>query len=100
MKEVDDIEVGVLPSENNDTKTLTDFLNDVNIEHGLTETQVQSATEKYGINEIPVKITPLYILFLRHFTGFLPFLIEIAAIISIAVLDYVDFGIIVGKSQL
>jgi len=63
---------------------------------GLTEDEVQKALEMYGPNEIPVPSVPLYMIFLLQFVGFLPLLIEIAAIISLAVQDYVDFGIIAG----
>ena len=35
-------------------------------------------------------------MFLKQFTGFLPLLIELAAIVSIAVQDYTDFGIILA----
>jgi H+-transporting ATPase len=63
---------------------------------GLTSEQVEAALAKYGPNEIPVPVTPLYKLFVRQFIGFLPFLIEAAAIISLAVQDYVDFAIIAG----
>jgi H+-transporting ATPase len=72
------------------------LVNKTDMETGLTTDQVNAAVEKYGTNEIPVKVTPLHVLFLRQFAGFLPFLIEIAAIISLAVQDYVDFGIIAG----
>jgi H+-transporting ATPase len=61
---------------------------------GLTTEQVEAARAVYGVNEIPVPESPLYVLFLHQFTGFLPFLIELAAIVSLAVQDYVDFGII------
>jgi hypothetical protein len=47
------------------------------ISTGLTMDQVNEAVERYGTNEIPVKVTPLHELFLHHFAGFLPFLIEI-----------------------
>jgi H+-transporting ATPase len=63
---------------------------------GLTTEQVESALAKYGPNEIPVPEKPLYLLFLNQFTGFLPLLIEIAAVISLAASDYIDFGIIVA----
>lgn len=63
---------------------------------GLTSEQVAQALARYGPNEIPVPDTPLYLLFVRQFVGFLPFLIELAAIVSLAVQDYIDFGIILG----
>ena len=63
---------------------------------GLNDEEVAKALETYGPNEIPVKETPLYVIFLRQFVGFLPLLIELAALISLAIGDYVDFGIIAG----
>jgi len=66
------------------------------LETGLTDAQVAEALEKWGPNEIPIPETPLYVIFLRQFVGFLPFLIEAAAIVALAVEDYVDFGIIAG----
>eukprot|EP00567_Pseudictyota_dubia_P001923 CAMPEP_0197465098 /NCGR_PEP_ID=MMETSP1175-20131217/64363_1 /TAXON_ID=1003142 /ORGANISM="Triceratium dubium, Strain CCMP147" /LENGTH=965 /DNA_ID=CAMNT_0043001103 /DNA_START=460 /DNA_END=3357 /DNA_ORIENTATION=+ len=63
---------------------------------GLSTSEIEQSLETWGKNEIPVEITPLYVLFLRQFTGFMPFLIELAAIISIAVEDYVDFAIVCG----
>lgn len=65
-------------------------------EKGLTTDQVEKALARYGPNEIPVPEKPIYMLFLNQFTGFLPLLIEIAAIVSLGAQDYVDFGIIVG----
>ena len=66
------------------------------VDKGLTDDEVLKSREKNGTNEIPKPDTPLYIIFLRQYVGFLPVLIEIAAIVAIAVLDYSDFGIIVG----
>jgi H+-transporting ATPase len=63
---------------------------------GLTTEQAEKALDKWGPNEIPVPESPIYMLFLRQFTGFLPILIEIAAIISLSTEDFIDFGIIVG----
>jgi H+-transporting ATPase len=61
---------------------------------GLTTEQHAKAQEKYGLNEIHVPGTPLYMLFLHQFIGFLPLLIELAALVSLGIGDYVDFGII------
>lgn len=61
---------------------------------GLNDAAVEAALTKYGRNEIPVVEVPLYITFLRQFVGFLPLLIEIAALVSLGVGDYTDFGII------
>lgn len=63
---------------------------------GLTDSEVEASRGTYGLNEIPAEVTPLYMLFLRQFVGFLPFLIELAAVASLAVGDYPDFAIILG----
>lgn len=61
---------------------------------GLRSTQVAASREIFGTNEIIIPETPLWKLFANQFIGFLPLLIEIAAIVSAAVQDWPDFGII------
>jgi H+-transporting ATPase len=61
---------------------------------GLTTEQYTAAQSKYGLNEIEVPSTPLYMLFLHQFIGFLPLLIELGALVSLGIGDYVDFRII------
>ena len=65
------------------------------VDKGLSASEVERLREKWGWNEIPVPTTPLYILFLKQFTGFLSVIIMFAAIVSLVVVDYVDFGVIV-----
>mmetsp|Transcript_9006 Transcript_9006/g.19166 ORF Transcript_9006/g.19166 Transcript_9006/m.19166 type:complete len:969 (+) Transcript_9006:380-3286(+) len=64
--------------------------------YGLTTSQVAQSLAEFGKNEIPIAQTPLYLLFVRQFIGFLPLLIEVAALISLGIGDYADFGIILG----
>ena len=52
---------------------------------GLTYEQVRQMLEKWGKNEIEAPSVPIYYIFLRQFTGFLPVLIALAALISLAV---------------
>jgi magnesium-transporting ATPase (P-type) len=52
---------------------------------GLTNEQHKAAQEKYGLNEIEVPSTPSYMLFLHQFIGFLPLLIEVAALVSLGI---------------
>jgi len=66
-----------------------------NVDIGLTASEVIQLREKWGWNEIPTPTTPVYILFLRQFTGFLSIIIMLAAVVSIAVLDYPDFIVII-----
>lgn len=49
-------------------------------DNGLSSKEVAMAMEIYGPNEIPVPSTPLIVLFLRQFVGFLPLLIEIVSV--------------------
>lgn len=63
---------------------------------GLTDEQVKQSLETFGKNEIVTPETPLWKLFIKQFIGFLPLLIELAAIVSIAVQDYTDSGIILA----
>lgn len=50
---------------------------------GLTSEQHKKAQEQHGLNEIEVPSTPLHMLFLHQFIGFLPLLIELAALVSL-----------------
>ena len=59
---------------------------------GLTDEQVQKSLAEFGKNEIFIPETPLYVLFIRQFIGFLPLLIEVAALVSLGIGDYIDFG--------
>lgn len=63
---------------------------------GLTSVQVEQLITQWGYNELPeIQISLLYMFFLQ-FTGTMPYMLELAAIIALAVLDFPDFGIIVG----
>lgn len=79
-----------------DVENPKDVFVPTDLDKGLDDAQVEVQRAKFGSNEIPVPCTPMYVLFLRQFIGFLPMLIQLAALISLAVQDYTDFGIIVG----
>lgn len=63
---------------------------------GLSDSQVAASFEIFGRNEIVIPETPLWKLFARQFIGFLPFIIELAALVSLGTQDWPDFGIIVA----
>ena len=63
---------------------------------GLTSEQVETLYSKYGYNELPVIEIPLWFVFIQQFTGTMPYMLELAVIISAAVQDWTDFGIILG----
>ena len=61
---------------------------------GLTSSQVEALYEQWGYNELPSIVIPLWYIFLTQFTGTMPYMLELACVLSIAVNDYVDFAII------
>ena len=69
-------------------------LSNTDIDTGLTQDQVERARQKWGWNEIETPSTPLYILFLRQFTGFMSIIILIAAVVAAAVEDFPDMIVI------
>ena len=65
-----------------------------NISTGLSEGEAKKRLEKYGYNEIPEKKKNPILKFLSYFWGPIPWMIEVAAILSIAVQHWEDFWII------
>jgi magnesium-transporting ATPase (P-type) len=64
--------------------------------NGLTSEQVEELYKQWGFNELPeIKVSLWWLLFIQ-FTGTMPYMLELACIIAIAVQDYPDFGIILG----
>ncbi|MDX1811291.1 MAG: HAD-IC family P-type ATPase, partial [Gammaproteobacteria bacterium] len=66
----------------------------VNINTGLTDADVQSRLQQYGYNEIAEKEEPLWHRIFRRFWGPIPWMIEVAAILSAIVQKWDDFIII------
>jgi len=66
------------------------------VDVGLTAKEVAASREQWGWNEIETPSTPLYVLFLRQFTGFMSIIILIAAVVAAAVEDWPDFGVILA----
>lgn len=63
---------------------------------GLTTEQAEELYKQYGYNELPeISVSLWYILFVQ-FTGTMPYMLELACIIALAVEDYPDFGIILA----
>ncbi|TPX33115.1 H+-exporting ATPase [Synchytrium microbalum] len=61
---------------------------------GLTDVEAAERLEKFGKNEIPEKKHNPFLKFLSYFGGPISFLLEVAALISAIVGDWIDFGII------
>ena len=61
---------------------------------GLTQAEAQKRLTQYGPNEIKEERTNPFLKFLTYFWGPIPWMIEIAVILSAAVGHWEDFGII------
>ncbi len=61
---------------------------------GLSSEEAEERLRKYGYNEIPEKEEPLWHRVLRRFWGPIPWMIEIAAVLSFLVKKWEDFAII------
>ena len=61
---------------------------------GLTQAEAQKRLTQYGPNEIEEKKTNLFLKFLSYFWGPIPWMIEIAVILSGVVRHWPDFFII------
>ncbi len=62
---------------------------------GLTTQEAKKRIEKYGFNEIPEKGETLFHRIFRRFWGPIPWMIEVAALLSALVKKWEDFAIIV-----
>lgn len=63
-------------------------------EDGLSEFEAQKRMKEYGPNEIEEKKTNVFLKFLGYFWGPIPWMIEIAVILSAAAMHWPDFFII------
>jgi H+-transporting ATPase len=65
-------------------------------EEGLSSTEAEQRLKQYGYNELPEeKVNPL-LKFLSYFWGPIPWMIEVAAVLSALVRRWEDFGIIMA----
>ena len=75
-------------------KVVSDLQVDPN--KGLTDQEAQERLKKYGPNEITAKTTPMWLKFLKNFTGPIAYMIEAAAIVSAFIQHWDDFWIILA----
>ena len=61
---------------------------------GLTQAEAQKRLTQYGPNEIEEKKTNLFLKFLSYFWGPIPWMIEVAVILSAVARHWPDFAII------
>jgi H+-transporting ATPase len=63
---------------------------------GLTTLQAEQLLKQWGKNELPEKVTPKWLIFLRLLTGPMPIMLWIAAIIEAVIGNYADMGILLA----
>jgi magnesium-transporting ATPase (P-type) len=63
---------------------------------GLTTAQAEKLYETVGFNELKHVEVSIFWLFFLQFTGVMPYMLEIAFILALAVQSYPDFAIIFG----
>ena len=61
---------------------------------GLTTAEAEKLYETVGFNELPHVEVSLVLMFLSQFTGVMPYMLEIACILALAVQSWIDFAII------
>ena len=61
---------------------------------GLTSAEAERLYEEVGFNELPHVEVSLVWMLLGQFMGVMPYMLEIAAILALAVESYIDFAII------
>ena len=63
---------------------------------GLNDAEVARRLEQYGPNKLPESNINPFLRFLGYMWNPLSWAMEVAAIIAIALLDFADFGVIIG----
>ena len=63
---------------------------------GLTNAEAEEGYKTWGFNELPTIEIPLWWVFLKQFTGTMPYMMEVCIIVAGATQDWPDFGIIIG----
>ena len=87
----------ILTQEEAKNNEISEVFNKLNTqENGLTSSEAKQRLETYGPNEIPEKKEKPIIKFLRNFWGPIPWMIEIAAVLSIIIQHLDDFFVIIA----
>jgi H+-transporting ATPase len=90
------MEKDTIAPESLKTKSLQDLYNDLQApQDGLTSEEASARLEKFGRNEIVEKKTRPLLKFLKSFWGPIPWMIEIAAVLSAIIRHWEDFWIII-----
>jgi len=79
----------------NEAESEEEMLRNYPMSHGLTSAEAEVLLAKYGKNELPEKITPKWLVFLRLLWQPMPIMIWVAAIVEIIINNYIDMAILV-----
>ncbi|MFX1504099.1 MAG: cation-transporting P-type ATPase, partial [Promethearchaeota archaeon] len=89
--------VEILTSEKAKNMSIDDVYSELSTnDRGLGEDEVKVRLEEYGYNEIPEKKIRPGVKFIKNFWGPIPWMIEIAAFLSILIQEWDDFAIILA----
>eukprot|EP01111_Echinosteliopsis_oligospora_P009981 TRINITY_DN3021_c0_g1_i1.p1 TRINITY_DN3021_c0_g1~~TRINITY_DN3021_c0_g1_i1.p1 ORF type:complete len:1047 (+),score=290.77 TRINITY_DN3021_c0_g1_i1:125-3265(+) len=77
-----------------------ELLKNFPISTGLTTAEAERALQQYGRNELPEKVTPKWYIFVSLLWQPMPVMIWIAAIVEIAIQNYIDMAILIAINLL
>ncbi|WEK21046.1 MAG: plasma-membrane proton-efflux P-type ATPase [Candidatus Pedobacter colombiensis] len=82
----------------NEDKSIADVLTEfkVQTDSGLTNSEVHERQKTYGLNEVPEEKPSMLLVFLKHFLGLTPFMLEFTIVVSFLLRKYIDVYLISG----
>ena len=97
-------EVEIPPTTSaNDSSTTNDVKLDINAaseteksRKGLTTAEAEELYKTWGYNELPSESVPLWYVFMKQFTGVMPYTMEICVVVAAGCQSWADFGIIIA----
>jgi H+-transporting ATPase len=95
-KDMNNASSSLSAKEREEKKPICEYLKDLETSiDGLSQKDAEDRLSRLGYNELEEKKVNKVLKFLSYFWGPIPWMIEIAAVLSIVVRHWVDFGIIV-----
>lgn len=83
-------------NDDNDVKLNINTEETKNQRLGLTTQDAEDAYKTWGYNELPCVVIPLWYVFMRQFTGVMPYTMEICVLVAAGCQSWPDFGIIIA----
>ena len=95
MEDVTDLDI--ISTEEAEKASITELLRKLSCsEKGLSTSEAEERIQKYGYNEITEKKAHPLLKFLSYFWGPIPWMIEVAAVLSVLIRHWDDFSIIMA----